>query len=122
MMQTLRFVFKRIDKSKVPVLNERDITEKFISGTGPGGQCVNKSVNCCQLKHEPTGIVVKVHHTRSLDQNRKIARELLLTKLDNLINGQNSIENQKKEIKMNNEARKKDYRAKVRAMKMKWIA
>lgn len=43
-----------------------------------------------QLKHLPTGIVVKSQATRSRDQNRKIARELLAAKLDDLRNGDQS--------------------------------
>ena len=44
-----------LDRSLVPTLNEDDIEETFIKGGGPGGSNVNKSVNCCQLKHKPTG-------------------------------------------------------------------
>lgn len=86
----------KVDTSKVPKLNEHDLHEVFISGSGPGGQCVNKSVNCCQLKHRPTGLLVKVHHTRSLEKNRQIARQLLTQKLDNLYNGEQSVEAQKR--------------------------
>lgn len=43
-----------------------------------------------QLKHIPTGIVVKSQATRSREQNRKIARELLAAKLDILANGEQS--------------------------------
>lgn len=42
------------------ILDESDLEEKFIKGFGPGGQSVNKSSNCVQLKHLPTGIIVKV--------------------------------------------------------------
>lgn len=84
----------KIDRSRVPEVNEADLEEKFISGWGPGGQKVNKAVNCCQLKHKPTGLVVKVHQSRSLEKNRKIARELLAQRLDNLYNGDQSIESQ----------------------------
>lgn len=41
-------------------LNEDEMEETFIKGWGKGGQKVNKSSNCVQLKHKPTGIVVKV--------------------------------------------------------------
>ena len=41
-------------------LNEDDMEEKFIKGSGPGGQKVNKSSNCVQLMHKPTGIIIKV--------------------------------------------------------------
>lgn len=43
-----------------------------------------------QLKHIPTGIVVKSQATRSLNQNRKIARTLLAERLDALHNGDQS--------------------------------
>lgn len=41
-------------------LNESDLVEKFVKGSGPGGQAVNKRVNCVDLKHIPTGIRVQV--------------------------------------------------------------
>ena len=43
-----------------------------------------------QLKHLPTGIVVKCQATRSREQNRKIARDLLAARLDELYNGDQS--------------------------------
>lgn len=108
---------RSIDKSKVPKLDEFDLEEKFISGGGPGGQKVNKAVNCCQLRHKPTGIIVKVHQSRSLPENRKIARELLVAKLDNLYNGEQSVENQKRRLALyQKELRKKQNEAR-RAMK-----
>lgn len=50
----------------------------------------NKTASAVQLKHIPTGIVVKSQATRSREQNRKIARELLAAKLDILANGEQS--------------------------------
>lgn len=110
----------QVDKSRVPQLNEKDLEEHFVSGSGPGGQSVNKSVNCCQLKHLPTGLTVKVHQTRSLDSNRKIARELLITKLDNYINGENSMESQRKRIALNKIALRKAEQEKKRKWKEGW--
>lgn len=43
-----------------------------------------------QLKHIPTGIVVKSQATRSRAQNRKHARDILAQKLDDLRNGEES--------------------------------
>ncbi len=43
-----------------------------------------------QLKHLPTGLVVKSQATRSRAQNRKIARELLAARLDERRNGDQS--------------------------------
>lgn len=44
-----------------PVLNEDDLEEQFVRGSGPGGQATNKTSNCVVLKHIPSGIVVKVN-------------------------------------------------------------
>jgi len=44
------------DKSKVPKFDEKDIEEQFVSGSGPGGQNVNRLQNCVVLKHIPTGL------------------------------------------------------------------
>merc|ERR1719333_813641 len=87
-----------IDRSSVPVLKPEELEEKVTLGSGPGGQAVNKTANAVFLKHLPTGLWVKCHQTRSIESNRKIARQLLLGKLDNHINGESSVENQQKLI------------------------
>lgn len=115
-----KFARFKLDKSKVPLLNEKDLEEHFVSGSGPGGQSVNKAVNCCQIKHIPTGFAVKVHHTRSLESNRKIARELLVEKLDNLYNGENSVANQKKRIAQYKLSIKEAQQERLRSLKMKF--
>ncbi|KAJ1093248.1 hypothetical protein NDU88_006353 [Pleurodeles waltl] len=63
-------------------IDENDLDEQFVRGHGPGGQATNKTNNCVVLKHMPSGIVVKCHQTRSLEQNRKIARTILQEKVD----------------------------------------
>lgn len=50
----------------------------------------NKTSSAVQLKHIPTGIVLKVQETRSRTQNRKIAREMLALKLEQLEKGDKS--------------------------------
>jgi protein subunit release factor B len=50
----------------------------------------NKTNSAVQLKHIPTGIVVKSQATRSRDQNRKHARELLAQRVDEFHNGDQS--------------------------------
>lgn len=49
------------DLTDLPVLNEDELEEQFVRGSGPGGQATNKTSNCVVLKHIPTGIVVKVN-------------------------------------------------------------
>ncbi|KAM0287415.1 hypothetical protein ACHAQH_000365 [Verticillium albo-atrum] len=69
---------------------DSDIEENYLKGSGPGGQKINKTSSAVQLKHKPTGIVVKCQATRSRTQNRKIARQLLAERLDDLENGDQS--------------------------------
>ena len=98
----------RIDKSSVPRLDPADLQEKVTLGSGPGGQAVNKTANAIFLKHLPTGLWVKCHQTRSVEMNRKIAKQLLITKLDNYVNEDNSVENQQKAIDKLKLERKKE--------------
>ncbi|KAG2217806.1 hypothetical protein INT45_005636 [Circinella minor] len=93
------------------ILNDQDLIEKFVKGSGPGGQCVNKRVSCVDLRHIPTGIRVQCQQTRSLEQNRGIARKLLKDKLDDLINGDLS-KHAQKAAKVNKAKARKARRAK----------
>lgn len=63
-------------------ISESDIEENFVQGSGPGGQKINKTANCVQIKHIPTGIRVSCQQSRSLEINRHIARKILREKLD----------------------------------------
>lgn len=56
---------------------ERDLAERFIRGSGPGGQKVNKTSSCVQLRHIVSGIEVKCQESRSLMANRVQARNLI---------------------------------------------
>ncbi|KAF5331059.1 hypothetical protein D9619_006019 [Psilocybe cf. subviscida] len=72
---------RRVSKERVlPELREEDLEESFIRGSGPGGQSINKTENNVQLVHKPTGLRVACQDTRSLAQNRKLARRWLLEK------------------------------------------
>ncbi|XP_043461163.1 mitochondrial translation release factor in rescue [Leptopilina heterotoma] len=97
-VNSMQFRFKSfkklLDYSKVPVLDEKDLEEQFVLGSGPGGQCINRTASCVVLKHKPTGIVVKNQETRSLLQNQKLAREIMIQRLDKFFNKEESIENQ----------------------------
>ncbi|XP_017892859.1 probable peptide chain release factor C12orf65, mitochondrial [Ceratina calcarata] len=110
--------YKRfLDYSKLPKLEENELEEQHVRGSGPGGQATNKTSNAVILKHVPTGLVVKCHETRSLSQNRKIARELLLKKLDNLINGEESLEKQEERLSKRDSIKKQQKQKKMTDLK-----
>ncbi|CAL7941650.1 unnamed protein product [Xylocopa violacea] len=118
-LKQIRFKsYKRfLDYSKVPSIEENDLTEQFIRGSGPGGQATNKTSNAVVLKHNPSGLVVKCHSTRSLSENRRIARELLVKKLDNLMNGEDSLEKQEERLSKRDLIKKKQKRKKLAVLK-----
>jgi protein subunit release factor B len=109
-----------IDYSRVPKLVESELEEQHVRGSGPGGQATNKTSNCVVLKHVPTGVIVKCHETRSLDQNRKKAREHLVTRLDILLNGDQSVEAQIKAIESRKKLVKDRKREKLNMLKIEW--
>lgn len=74
-----------------------DIEEKFISGGGRGGQKINKSTNTVQLKHVPTGTLIKYQQHRQRAMNRILALRELLEKLNPNSNKQSEIEKIRKQ-------------------------
>ncbi|PBP17713.1 hypothetical protein BUE80_DR011631 [Diplocarpon rosae] len=72
------------------LVDESEFTEAFLKGSGPGGQKINKTSSAVQLKHLPTGLVLKVQATRSRTQNRKIARQMLAERVEQLEKGKES--------------------------------
>lgn len=76
-------------------LYEPELEESFVKGSGKGGQKINKVRNCVLLHHVPTGFAVRCQKTRKLEDNRRIARNLMKSKLDDFIHGGNSIRNLK---------------------------
>lgn len=120
-LQCKRFTKKStIDLSLVPTLNDSELEESFVRGSGPGGQSVNKTANCVILKHIPTGIVIKCHEHRSVDQNRKSARTILINKLDNLKNGEMSVDNQRRSIESKKLIEAQRRRKKLEELKKTW--
>ncbi len=63
-------------------IEEEDLIEKFILGSGSGGQKINKTSSCVYLKHLPSGIEVKCQKERSREMNRCIAREELCHQIE----------------------------------------
>ena len=100
-----------------PELNEEDLEEKFVKGSGAGGQKVNKTSNRVILTHVPTGVRVECQDTRSLQQNRKIARKRLRFKVDAHLNGERSVVVQKAKVAVAKKAKNKERNKRRRQQK-----
>lgn len=96
-------------------IREEDIEESFIRSSGRGGQHVNKTSTCVYLKHLPSGIEVKCQEGRSQALNRYRARLLLIKKIDELIRGKESAEQQRIE-KIRRQKRKRSKKAKEKML------
>jgi protein subunit release factor B len=97
---------------------EKDIVEKFIRSQGKGGQKVNKASTCVYLKHLPTGIEVKCQRERSQAINRFLARRILADKIESMILGKKSEEEQRIE-KIRRQKRKRSKRAQLKILEAK---
>lgn len=96
-------------------IHEGDLTEKFILGSGSGGQKINKTSSCVWLKHEPTGITVKCQKERSRELNRYYGRQRLCDKIDDQKNKIKS-ERQQAVAKIKRQKRKRSKRAKEKML------
>ena len=63
-------------------IRDHQLVEKFIAGSGPGGQKINKTASCVSLRHIPTNIEIQCQSERSQTQNRIIARERLCEQIE----------------------------------------
>lgn len=73
-------VLPEIPESEVKI-NPQEIEWQFFRASTQGGQNVQKVSTAVRLKHQPTGITVTSEQERSQEQNRKLALDLLRTKL-----------------------------------------
>ena len=71
-----------LQRMKALGVAEADLVERFIKGSGAGGQKINKTSSCVQLRHVPSGIELKCQQGRSLTANRAEARRLLCDTLE----------------------------------------
>lgn len=96
-------------------VREEDLLEKFILGTGPGGQKINKTSSCVYLRHLPSGIEVKCQAGRSRAHNRFLARRALCDRLDEIRLGRESARRQAIE-KVRRQKRRRSRRSKQQSV------
>ena len=68
-------------RSAPPSLHVSDLHKRWHSGTGAGGQHRNKTQNCLELTHLPTGLVATSQSERSQHQNKETALKILQARL-----------------------------------------
>ena len=75
-------------------VREADLDEKFIRGSGKGGQKINKTSSTVWLRHRPSGLETRCQRERSQAMNRFFARRELCDKLEERIRGRASARQQ----------------------------
>ena len=96
-------------------VKEDDLIEKFILGSGSGGQKINKTSSCVYLKHIPSGIEVKCQRERSRELNRYYARRELCEKLEEKLFQEKS-SRQKEMEKIRRQKRRRSRRSKEKSI------
>lgn len=73
-------LFDKIEELGIDV--QQDIEEKFVRGSGAGGQKINKTASCVQMRHMPTGLQVSCQRERTREKNRFLALRQLVEKIE----------------------------------------
>lgn len=96
-------------------IDDTDLVEKFILGSGKGGQKLHKTTSTVYLKHLPSGLEVKCQESRSRDDNRYFARERLCEKLHTIISDEKTKKQQGIE-KLKRQKKRRSRRAKQKML------
>lgn len=106
---------KRMNKLEI---SEESLIEKFILGSGSGGQKINKTHSCVYLKHLPTGIEIKCQQDRSREINRYLARMKLCSQLEKHLLGIKQKEEKERE-KIRRQKKRRSRRTKQKMVEEK---
>ena len=97
---------------------EDELIERFIKGSGHGGQKINKTSSCVYLHHRPSGIEIKCQAQRSREMNRFLARRELCDRIDEINRGRLSERRQRIE-KIRRQKRRRSRRQRQRDVGLK---
>lgn len=97
---------------------EDDLIERFIRGTGHGGQKINKTSSCVYLQHQPSGIEIKCQAQRSREMNRFLARREICDRIEEIEKGRRSKRQQQIE-KIRRQKRRRSRRQRQRDVGLK---
>ncbi|MGL5742878.1 MAG: peptide chain release factor family protein [Legionella sp.] len=96
-------------------ISEAYFIEKFILGSGKGGQKLHKTASTVYLKHVQSGIEIKCQDSRSREDNRYFARMRLCEKLHSIVSDEKTKAQQKIE-KLKRQKKRRTRRAKQKIL------
>lgn len=96
-------------------INEDDLIEKFIIGSGKGGQKLHKTASTVYLKHIPSGIEIKCQESRRREDNRYFARMRLCEKCHAIVSDEKTKEQQRIE-KLKRQKKRRSRRSKQKML------
>jgi len=96
-------------------IEERDLREKFIKSSGPGGTKRDSTSCGVYIKHLPTGLEVRCAAEREQSVNRFLARRRLAAKIAEKVRGEKTERRQRIE-KIRRQKRKRSRRAKEKIL------
>src|SRR5687768_4681211 len=96
-------------------IRPEEIEERFVRGSGPGGQKINKTSSTVWLRHSATDTEVRCQAQRSQSANRLLAWEDLCEKLEAQAHARKAAAQQKRE------AERRRTRPKSRSQKIRMI-
>jgi protein subunit release factor B len=92
---SLEFSLARLAALGIP---PADVEERFVRGSGPGGQKINKTSSTVCLRHRPTGVEVRCQAERSQAANRERAWAELCDRLETRVRAGHAAAKEAKEL------------------------